>query len=85
MSAADSAEMDEAMQQYQEAMQNMTPEQREMLEQMGMADMSQMIVITHNKITMEAMDLLVGVTMAEAGVSRLVSVDIEQAVEMVSQ
>ena len=43
---------------------------------------SQMIVITHNKITMEAADVLVGVTMGEPGVSRLVSVDIEQAVEM---
>ena len=44
-----------------------------------------MIVITHNKITMSAMDLLVGVTMAEAGVSRLVSVDIDQAIEMAAQ
>ena len=50
-----------------------------------LANKSQMIVITHNKITMEAMDLLVGVTMAEAGVSRLVSVDIDQAVEMAAQ
>jgi chromosome segregation protein len=44
-----------------------------------------MIVITHNKITMEAMDLLVGVTMEEAGVSRIVSVDVGQAVKMASQ
>jgi chromosome segregation protein len=50
-----------------------------------LAAKSQMIVITHNKITMEAMDLLVGVTMAEAGVSRIVSVDVDQAVEMASQ
>ena len=50
-----------------------------------LANKSQMIVITHNKITMETMDLLVGVTMAEAGVSRLVSVDIDQAVEMAKQ
>jgi chromosome segregation protein len=50
-----------------------------------LASKSQMIVITHNKITMEAMDLLVGVTMAEAGVSRLVSVDIDQAVKMATQ
>ncbi|MCY3769112.1 MAG: chromosome segregation protein SMC [Gammaproteobacteria bacterium] len=47
-----------------------------------LAEVSQMIVITHNKITIESMDLLVGVTMAEAGVSRLVSVDIGQAIEM---
>ncbi len=50
-----------------------------------LATKSQIIVITHNKITMAAMDLLVGVTMAEAGVSRLVSVDIDQALEMVAQ
>jgi chromosome segregation protein len=50
-----------------------------------LAAKSQMIVITHNKITMEAMDLLVGVTMEEAGVSRIVSVDVGQAVKMASQ
>ena len=46
---------------------------------------SQMVVITHNKITMEAAEVLVGVTMGEPGVSRLVSVDIDQAVEMAAQ
>ena len=46
---------------------------------------SQMIVITHNKITMEAADVLVGVTMGEPGVSRLVSVDIDEAVAMAAQ
>ena len=44
-----------------------------------------MIVVTHNKITMEAADVLVGVTMAEPGVSRLVSVDVDQAVKMAAQ
>ena len=48
----------------------------------SLAEISQMIVITHNKITMEATNVLVGVTMAEAGVSRLVSVDIGRAIEM---
>ncbi len=47
-----------------------------------MVGASQMIVVTHNKITMEAADVLLGVTMGEPGVSRLVSVDIEQAAEM---
>ena len=42
----------------------------------------QFLVITHNKITMEIAQQLLGVTMHEAGVSRLVSVDIEEAVEM---
>lgn len=39
----------------------------------------QFIVVTHNKITMEAADHLHGVTMQESGVSRLVSVDMHQA------
>lgn len=42
----------------------------------------QFIVITHNKTTMEIANQLVGVTMKEPGVSRLVSVDINEAVEM---
>ena len=42
----------------------------------------QFVVITHNKLTMEMADHLLGVTMHEAGVSRLVSVDVEQAAEM---
>ena len=43
----------------------------------------QFIFITHNKATMELADQLIGVTMREPGVSRLVSVDIEEAVKMV--
>ena len=39
----------------------------------------QFVVITHNKLTMEMADHLLGVTMNEPGVSRLVSVDVEQA------
>jgi chromosome segregation protein len=42
----------------------------------------QFIFITHNKITMEIANQLLGVTMYEAGVSRLVSVDVDEAVEM---
>jgi chromosome segregation protein len=42
----------------------------------------QFVVITHNKITMEMADHLMGVTMHEAGVSRLVSVDVEEAAEL---
>ena len=44
----------------------------------------QFIVVTHNKITMEVAHQLLGVTMQEAGVSRLVSVDVDEAVRMVS-
>ena len=42
----------------------------------------QFIYITHNKIAMEMAKQLMGVTMHEAGVSRLVSVDVEQAVDL---
>jgi chromosome segregation protein len=42
----------------------------------------QFLVITHNKITMEIAHQLLGVTMHEPGVSRLVSVDIDEAIEM---
>jgi len=42
-----------------------------------MSTLSQFIVITHNKKTMECMDTLYGVTMVQAGVSRLVTVQID--------
>jgi len=42
----------------------------------------QFIFITHNKVSMEKSDHLMGVTMQEAGVSRMVSVDVSQALEM---
>jgi chromosome segregation protein len=42
----------------------------------------QFLVITHNKITMEMADYLMGVTMQEPGVSRLVSVDVDEAAAM---
>ena len=45
---------------------------------------TQFIFITHNKITMEIANQLVGVTMQEAGVSRLVAVDVEEAVQLVA-
>ena len=47
-----------------------------------MSDSVQFIFVTHNKITMEMADHLMGVTMNEPGVSRLVSVDVQEAVEM---
>ena len=42
----------------------------------------QFIFITHNKVTMEIANQLTGVTMSEPGVSRLVSVDIEEAAQL---
>jgi len=48
-----------------------------------MSEQVQFIYITHNKTTMEMSEHLCGVTMKEPGVSRIVDVDIHEAVEMV--
>jgi len=47
-----------------------------------MSAVVQFIFITHNRLTMEAANQLLGVTMHEPGVSRLVTVDIEEAAEL---
>ncbi len=47
-----------------------------------MSEQLQFIYITHNKIAMEMADQLMGVTMHEPGVSRLVTVDVEEAAAM---
>lgn len=47
-----------------------------------MAQQVQFIFITHNKTTMELAENLIGVTMREAGVSRLVAVDMAEAVKL---
>nr|WP_314900417.1 chromosome segregation protein SMC [uncultured Deefgea sp.] len=47
-----------------------------------MAQYTQFLYISHNKLTMEMAQQLVGVTMQEQGVSRIVAVDIEQALKM---
>ncbi len=51
----------------------------------SMAQKTQLIFVTHNKITMEAASVLMGVTMGEPGVSRLVSVNVEEAVQMAAE
>ncbi len=48
-----------------------------------MSEKVQFIFITHNKTTMEMSDQLTGVTMHEPGVSRMVAVDVDEAVQMV--
>lgn len=47
-----------------------------------MANKIQFIVISHNKVTIESCDRLMGITMQEPGVSRVVSVDIDEAVSL---
>lgn len=47
-----------------------------------MSETVQFIYITHNKIAMEMAHQLMGVTMNEPGVSRLVTVDVDKAVEL---
>jgi len=47
-----------------------------------MSQQIQFVLITHNKATMEIMHQLTGVTMHEPGVSRLVAVDIDEAVQL---
>jgi len=50
-----------------------------------MSSSVQFVVITHNKTTMELTKQLIGVTMNEPGVSRLVSVDLDEAQKMADQ
>jgi chromosome segregation protein len=47
-----------------------------------MAEKTQFLFVSHNKITMEMAQQLIGVTMQESGVSRIVDVDIEAALTM---
>ena len=47
-----------------------------------MARQTQFLFISHNKLTMEMAGQLIGVTMQEQGVSRVVAVDIEEALRL---
>ena len=49
----------------------------------SMSKETQFLFISHNKIAMEMAEQLIGVTMQEQGVSRIVAVDMESAVSMV--
>jgi chromosome segregation protein len=53
-----------------------------LLNEMTASTETRFIIITHNPITMARMNRLFGVTMAERGVSQLVSVDLEDAVKI---
>jgi chromosome segregation protein len=50
-----------------------------LIEEMAHTTATRFLVITHHRMTMARMDRLYGVTMAERGVSQLVSVDLQQA------
>ena len=54
----------------------------DLLDEMARSTETRFIIITHNPITMARMKRLYGVTMAERGVSQLVSVDLEGAVKL---
>ncbi|MBP9756585.1 MAG: AAA family ATPase, partial [Phenylobacterium sp.] len=56
-----------------------------LLDEMRRRTQTRFIAITHNPVTMARMDRLFGVTMAERGVSQLVSVDLRQAEAMAAQ
>ena len=51
----------------------------------AMSERTQLMYITHNKLSMETAEVLLGVTMSEPGVSRLVAVDVEEAMQMAAQ
>jgi chromosome segregation protein len=53
----------------------------DLLDEMIRATETRFVTVTHNPITMARMNRLFGVTMAERGVSQLVSVDLEEAVK----
>lgn len=56
-----------------------------LLNEMRRRTQTRFIVITHNPVTMSRMDRLFGVTMFERGVSQLVSVDLQQAEQLVAE
>ena len=56
----------------------------DLLDEMTRRTETRFLIITHHAITMSRMDRLFGVTMAEQGVSQLVSVDLKKAEQMVA-
>ena len=54
----------------------------DLLDEMTKSTDTRFVIITHNPITMARMNRLFGVTMAERGISQLVSVDLEEAVKL---
>jgi chromosome segregation protein len=54
----------------------------DLVEELARSTTTRFLVITHHRLTMARMDRLFGVTMAERGVSQLVSVDLQRAAEL---
>jgi chromosome segregation protein len=54
-----------------------------LMDEMATSTQTRFVIITHNPITMARMNRLFGVTMAEQGVSQLVSVDLQTAEQMI--
>jgi chromosome segregation protein len=54
----------------------------DLVEELARSTTTRFLVITHHRLTMARMDRLFGVTMAERGVSQLVSVDLQRATEL---
>jgi chromosome segregation protein len=54
----------------------------DLLDEMTRSTDTRFVIITHNPISMARMNRLYGVTMAERGVSQLVSVDLQGAVKL---
>jgi chromosome segregation protein len=54
-----------------------------LMDEMASSTQTRFVIITHNPITMARMNRLFGVTMAEQGVSQLVSVDLQTAEQMI--
>jgi len=50
-----------------------------------MSGESQFLFISHNKITMEMASQLIGITMPDPGISRVVAVDISEALELAAE
>jgi chromosome segregation protein len=56
----------------------------DLLDEMTRRTDTRFLIITHHAVTMSRMDRLFGVTMAEQGVSQLVSVDLKRAESLVA-